>query len=99
MIISCLAFNILFQLQHTFRFPCSISVVCFQEFDGKRRVIFVATEDGNIFAVSLPENLSKSKRYDISLVSLVLFSTHSIALTTRVNMENQIGALSCHSAK
>ena len=72
MITRWLAFNILLQLQHTFRFPSSISVVRFQEFDGKGRVILVATEDGNIFAVSLPDNLSKSKRYDIPLVTLVL---------------------------
>ncbi|KAL9968492.1 hypothetical protein ACROYT_G020593 [Oculina patagonica] len=47
---------------HTFRLPTSIIGVHFQEFDGKRQIIFAATEDGNIFAVSLPENLTKSKR-------------------------------------
>ena len=51
----------LLHFQHTFHFPMSIISASFQDFYGERR-IFTATKDGNIFAVALPENLTKKKR-------------------------------------
>ncbi|XP_068755333.1 Fanconi anemia core complex-associated protein 100-like [Montipora capricornis] len=47
-------------LNHTFRFPKPIMTVRFQDCGEKRRV-FVATTDGNVFAVILPESLLKGK--------------------------------------
>ncbi|PFX34684.1 Fanconi anemia-associated protein of 100 kDa [Stylophora pistillata] len=50
-------------VEHTFRFPNSVTTVRVQEHNaaGKRQVL-VGTVDGHIFAVSLPENLTKSSR-------------------------------------
>jgi len=55
-----------FVFQHTFRFPTSIIAVSFHDVDGKRRII-TATKDGNIFAMLLPANLTKAKRYAMNM--------------------------------
>ena len=65
-----LLFFVDLHLQHTFRFPKSIIAVRFQDYGEKRR-IFVATSDGNIFAVILPESLFKCKGYVMIVMELV----------------------------
>jgi len=57
-------------LSHTLRFPKPIIAVRFQDYGGKRR-IFIATSDGNIFAVILPESLFKCKGYVMIVMELV----------------------------